>query len=109
MICLTDAPRFEFMTADPFRNNQTDTVIFICRVKASPKPFVWWELPATVKVDDRFTFETITVTDKTEFGSVEAKLTITNVGKTEFGDYVCRTNNTITSDSRTTKLIVQCK
>lgn len=47
--------------------------------------------------------------DKTEFGSVEAKLTITNIGKRDYGDFFCRTNNTLTSKTRLSKLIVQYK
>lgn len=104
-----DDPRFEFISPNPFRVNHTDAVIFTCRVKASPKPFVWWVVPSTILKDNRLTYSTSTIVDKTEFGSVEAKLTITNIGKRDYGDFFCRTNNTLTSKTRLSKLIVQCK
>lgn len=104
-----DSPRFEFISSNPFRVNQTDTVIFICRVKASLKPYVWWELATGVESDSRFSSTETTISDETQFGSVEDRLTIRNIQRKDVGDYLCRTNNTIVTGVRVSRLIVQCK
>lgn len=92
-----------------YRVNETEKVTLSCRVKSYPKPFVWWDVPAGITADGRFSSQTTTVFQSTEYSIVESNLTITNASKSDYGNFVCYGNNTFTSINKSSELIVQCR
>lgn len=100
----TFVPTFPVMQ---YRVNETEKVTLSCRVKSYPKPFVWWDVPAGITADGRFSSQTTTVFQSTEYSIVESNLTITNAAKSDYGNFVCYGNNTFTSINKSSELIVQ--
>ncbi|XP_065645050.1 hemicentin-1 isoform X2 [Hydra vulgaris] len=106
-ITVTYPPVFEFLSPNPTIVNVSSNVILLCRVKASPKPYVWWQTPSGILPDQRYTTTILYAADQSEFGSTTAELTILSIKNKEYGQYTCMANNTIVSTSISVKLVVQ--
>ena len=86
--------------------NETSDVSLQCRVKSYPAATVTWSVSTP---DVRYTFGSDVIENKPEYALVERTWNITNVNRTDAGQYVCSADSGMEKGNITSILVVYCK
>ena len=86
--------------------NEGTNITLTCEAIGDPMPSLMW-IRTTEGFSNRGSMDNRTVL--TENDSVSVNLTIRNATREDTGEYVCTANNCVGNDSRSVKIIINCK
>ena len=85
--------------------NERANITLTCEAIGDPMPTLMWS--RTENLSNRVSMNNYVVL--TEDDSVSVNLTIINATREDTGEYVCTANNCVGNDSRSVKIIINCK
>ena len=85
--------------------NEGANITLTCEAIGDPIPTLMWS--RTEHLSNRVAMSNYAVL--TENDSVSVNLTIINATREDTGEYVCIVNNCVSNDSRSIKIVVNCK